>query len=181
MSCVRIMKFAVGVVLAGAAGPASANIFGGSVRTPADNWIAQQFWNHSAAKTFSFSGDSVGDKTGGYSKSVVQNNSTSPQPPSDQQRGRSAQRGFRVLAPQFQELSAHRGSVTDLGGGERPVTPAPGVFVNFMPNPGDFGPDDGGNGTTVPVPPAVLLGAVGLGITAVARRLRNPIQRAAVG
>lgn len=174
MSCVRIGWMAGLLAISTSSGPAAANLFGPSVSKPVDNWIAQQLWNETQVKSFSFGGDAVGDKTGSFAKSVVQNSSSSPQPLGDQQRGRSAQRGFRVMTPQFQQLSAHRGTVTDLGGGERPVTPAPGVFVNFVPNPGDRGEGDGGDGTSVPAPPALLMGAIGLCIAGVARRLRQP-------
>jgi len=185
MSSARMMGI-MGIAAAVAiASQASGNISSGTskaplARTTRDGWPASEFnWSSDMMKAAGVStapaGMSVQKPVSG-AKLVVRNPDGKPSQPKPENEGRSAERGLRRIPLSHEQLIAFRGSIDDLAGDGRPTTAPPGVFVNFIPNPGDVG-DGGGNGTSVPAPPALVLAAVGLGLVTGARRFAGALFR----
>jgi hypothetical protein len=95
---------------------------------------------------------------------------------SPQRKSLAAQFLERANEPQAPRLPVTRnqlvsldGNVGELGGIDAPAAAVPGIFMNYIPDLFTTG-KDGGN-TTVPVPPALLLAALGLGLAGAAKRL----------
>jgi hypothetical protein len=154
--------------LVAVASPAAANINYGS-QEPTWSW---SFWsNYSpfqsrAANVPTLGANSEGDfalKTGKIDDRARQSQTKRIR--------RSVRDGQSSRMPfTHQQLMSFHGSVSDLSPGvDRPIGASPGVFINYVPDAAGLG--DSGGGTTVPLPPAFVLAAVGLGLVGVARRL----------
>lgn len=151
--------------------PASAGIIYGGQEPPKWSWSNQQAKGEQGTLDW---GLGSGNIFGAYTNTDSNwNVSTIDDQERKAQAKRIAWRGpdeNRPRALTQEQLVSSGSSVADLGPtNERPNAASPGIFINYVPDLA--GLSDKGGGTTVPLPPAFLLAAVGLAVAGAARRL----------